>query len=85
MSATHDAAGVVNPDLRVKNVSGLRIVDASVFVSILGYISAGPRDFTDEHRFQPHIFGAHLQAPVYAIAERAADLIKQAHGIPLSR
>ncbi|OJT08261.1 Pyranose dehydrogenase [Trametes pubescens] len=64
MSATHDAAGVVNPDLRVKNVSGLRIVDASVF---------------------PHIFGAHLQAPVYAIAERAADLIKQAHGIPLSR
>ncbi|KAH9945030.1 aryl-alcohol oxidase-like protein [Epithele typhae] len=29
----------------------------------------------------PHIFGSHLQAPVYAIAERAADLIKQAHGL----
>ncbi|KAM5541851.1 hypothetical protein V8D89_004580 [Ganoderma adspersum] len=31
----------------------------------------------------PHIFGAHLQAPVYAIAERASDLVKRAHGIPL--
>ncbi|KAM5543929.1 hypothetical protein V8D89_002546 [Ganoderma adspersum] len=29
------------------------------------------------------IFGAHLQAPVYAVVERAADLIKRAHGIPL--
>ncbi|TBU28262.1 aryl-alcohol oxidase-like protein [Dichomitus squalens] len=31
----------------------------------------------------PHIFGAHLQAPVYAIAERASDLIKKEHGVPL--
>ncbi|KAI0674672.1 aryl-alcohol oxidase-like protein [Trametes maxima] len=62
MSSTQDSKGVVNPDLRVKNVKGLRIVDASVL---------------------PHIFGAHLQAPVYAIAERAADLIKLDHGIPL--
>ncbi|KAK7039155.1 hypothetical protein VNI00_010059 [Paramarasmius palmivorus] len=29
----------------------------------------------------PHIVGAHTQAPVYAIAERASDLIKKAHGI----
>ncbi|KAI9061587.1 GMC oxidoreductase [Trametes sanguinea] len=63
MSGPLDSKGVVNPDLRVKKVNGLRVVDASVF---------------------PHIFGAHLQAPVYAIAERAADLIKEAHGIPLS-
>jgi choline dehydrogenase-like flavoprotein len=33
MSAASSTDGVVNPDLLVKNVVGLRIVDASVFVS----------------------------------------------------
>ncbi|KAH6904204.1 GMC oxidoreductase-domain-containing protein [Coprinopsis sp. MPI-PUGE-AT-0042] len=47
--------GVVNPDLRVKKVSGLRIVDASIM---------------------PHLPAAHTVGPVYAIAERAADLVK---------
>ncbi|PFH47692.1 GMC oxidoreductase [Amanita thiersii Skay4041] len=47
--------GVVDPDLRLKNVDGVRVVDASVF---------------------PVIPAAHTQAPVYIIAERAADLIK---------
>jgi choline dehydrogenase-like flavoprotein len=33
MAKLSDSDGVVGPDLLVKNVSGLRIVDASVFVS----------------------------------------------------
>ncbi|PPQ78270.1 hypothetical protein CVT25_011729 [Psilocybe cyanescens] len=56
MSAVHANYGVVNPDLRVKGASGLRIVDGSVM---------------------PFIISGHTQAPVYAIAERASDLIKE--------
>ncbi|KAJ3505382.1 hypothetical protein NMY22_g17606 [Coprinellus aureogranulatus] len=48
--------GVVDPDLKVKGVKGVRVVDASVM---------------------PYLPAAHIQAPVYAIAERASDLIKQ--------
>ncbi|KAH6904170.1 GMC oxidoreductase-domain-containing protein [Coprinopsis sp. MPI-PUGE-AT-0042] len=55
MSPVDAPYGVVDPDLKVKKVSGLRIVDASV----LPYVPTG-----------------HTQAPVYAVAERAADLIK---------
>ncbi|PPQ82598.1 hypothetical protein CVT25_007112 [Psilocybe cyanescens] len=55
MSAPNANYGVVNPDLRVKGASGLRIVDGSVL---------------------PFVISAHTQAPGYAIAERASDLIK---------
>ncbi|KZT00887.1 GMC oxidoreductase [Laetiporus sulphureus 93-53] len=48
--------GVVRPDLRVKRVSGLRVVDASVL---------------------PYVPAAHMQACIYAVAERAADIIKE--------
>jgi len=48
---------VVQPDLRVVGVSGLRVADASVI---------------------PVIPGCGTQAPVVAIAERAADLIRHA-------
>ncbi|KAK0226678.1 alcohol oxidase [Armillaria fumosa] len=47
--------GVVDPDLKLKQARGVRVVDASV----LPYVPAG-----------------HTQAAVYAVAERAADLIK---------
>jgi len=30
-------------------------------------------------KIQPYIISAHTQAPVYAIAERAADIIKAAY------
>ncbi|KAJ2919058.1 hypothetical protein MD484_g1337, partial [Candolleomyces efflorescens] len=50
--------GVVDPDLKVKGVEGIRIVDASVI---------------------PLIPTGHTQAAVYIIAERAVDLIREAH------
>jgi choline dehydrogenase-like flavoprotein len=48
---------VLDPELRVRGVAGLRVIDASVFPSV-------PRGNTN--------------APVIAVAERAADLIKDA-------
>lgn len=55
-SALHEArqSSVVDPQLRVRGVTGLRVVDASVFPTL-------PRGNTN--------------APVIAVAERAADLI----------
>ncbi|EEB98838.1 hypothetical protein MPER_01589 [Moniliophthora perniciosa FA553] len=47
--------GVLNPNLLVKGIKGVRVVDASAL---------------------PFVPAAHTQAPVYMLAERAADLIK---------
>ncbi|KAF9264085.1 pyranose dehydrogenase [Marasmius fiardii PR-910] len=55
MSPRNADWGVVDPDLRMKGVEGVRIVDASVL---------------------PFVPAAHTQAPVYIVAERAADLVK---------
>ncbi|KAF9002542.1 pyranose dehydrogenase [Cyathus striatus] len=55
MSPRGAAFGVVDPDLSVKGINGLRIVDASIM---------------------PFVICGHTQAPTYAVAERAASLIK---------
>ncbi|KAG7098292.1 hypothetical protein E1B28_000255 [Marasmius oreades] len=55
MSAKDAGYGVVDPDLNVKGVDGLRVVDASVF---------------------PYIPSAHTHVPVYILAERGAQIIK---------
>ncbi|PPR01666.1 hypothetical protein CVT26_013107 [Gymnopilus dilepis] len=55
MTPKNAGFGVVDPDLTVKGVAALRIVDASVL---------------------PVLPAGHTQAPTYAFAERAADLIK---------
>ncbi|KAF3039002.1 hypothetical protein E8E12_005145 [Didymella heteroderae] len=60
MSLKGAAWGVVDPDLRLKGVNGVRIVDESVF---------------------PDIPECHTMALVYMLAEKAADIIKQAHGL----
>ncbi len=75
MSPRNASWGVVDPDLLVKEVSGLRIVDASVMVSASLFEDTLGIDSLD---CQPYIPCAHTQTAVYIIAERAADLIKNA-------
>ena len=67
--------GALNPDLTVKGVQGLRVVDASAFVrgpvrlrSVAGLLMDDP--------LQPFIPAAHTMVPTYALAERASDIIK---------
>ena len=56
-----DDDAVVDPELRVRGLDGLRVCDASVF---------------------PVIPGGNTNAPVIAVAERAADLIKDGLALP---
>jgi choline dehydrogenase-like flavoprotein len=75
MSARNARYGVVDPDLLVKGMRGLRIIDASVLVSDSASIiwclcMKLPI-------IQPIVPSAHTQAATYALAEKGSDLIKQ--------
>ncbi|MFD0623716.1 GMC oxidoreductase [Streptomyces sanglieri] len=59
-----DPASVTDPRLRVRGVSGLRVVDASVM---------------------PRITRGHTHAPTVAIAEKAAELIREDARQPAAR
>jgi choline dehydrogenase-like flavoprotein len=57
--APRDKGGVVDAELKVYGVDGLRVVDSSIM---------------------PLIPQANTQTTVYAVAEKAADLIRQGYG-----
>ena len=66
--------GALNPDLTVKGTVGLRVVDASAFVSHIFWLLCRK---LRRHPPQPFIISGHTQAPTYILAERAADLVKE--------
>ena len=74
MSAKDAEYGVVDPDLRVKGVTGLRIADASILVCIVSDIFG----FSQLTRIamKPFIPAAHPQVAVYVVGEKASELIK---------
>jgi choline dehydrogenase len=51
-----DTMAVVDPQLRVYGVEGLRVIDASIM---------------------PSVVSGNLQATIYALAEKGADMILQ--------
>jgi choline dehydrogenase len=71
MSAKDAKYGVVDPDLRVKGVKGLRVVDASIMVWFTPALMHPCTEYP-----QPFIPAGHTQVPVYVIAEKASQMIK---------
>jgi len=67
-----DKGGVVGPDLKVYNVEGLRVIDASGETS---NFQASPALAKLAPLVIPIGLCAHLMAPTYAIAEKGADII----------
>lgn len=79
MGPSHDKTSVVDPRLRVHGIQNLRVVDASISKFgqshfIVKKISWQIQQF----RYTvPTIVAGHPNAPVYMIAEKAADMIKE--------
>lgn len=71
MSPKNAQWGVVNPDLTVKKTNGLRVVDASVMVSVPPPLLSSPpypRDFFVDYSqtfFNSRIFLQHILKPLY--------------------
>jgi len=77
MSPVGEKWGVVDPDLRVKGVSGLRVADLSVLVSTFFPARFFPFGIDVFSFLKPVVPAAHPQAPAYIVGERAGDLLKQ--------
>jgi choline dehydrogenase-like flavoprotein len=72
MSARGARYGVVDPDLTVKGITRLSIIDASVLVRSQYFNCIA----TLINTLKPIVPSAHTQAATYVIAERGADLVK---------
>lgn len=78
-NTTAKGSGALNPDFTVKGTVGLRVVDASAFVRTFprGVVMRDLEALTwIVLVLQPFIPSGHTMVPTYALAERAADLIK---------
>ena len=82
LSAKGTTTGVVDSSFKVEGVSNLRIVDASVFVSLRNHRLRFKSSIIDLYSQikQPSVSSGHPMGAIYAVGELAADLIKSAHG-----
>lgn len=68
--------GVVDPDLTVKGVEGIRVADGSILVSGIMTIQCQLTPVLTSRLIKPYAPNSHTQGPIYLVGERAADLIK---------